>query len=150
MKRNVKAYLFNWFKKPKKNEDTAQRQPHVLDPWPDVRLCVELYYNNHSEMKQYRKTIKEPIELECTELFYRSLNKNCKTKNLKIKLIDALTKMVYRIPCGGLHDTPIKERADLWHFYVSDTWRVFYRKKNNQIVLEEFCSHKKLSYYRRH
>ncbi|MGB3340466.1 MAG: hypothetical protein WBB37_03180 [bacterium] len=150
MKRNVKAYLFKWFKKTvKDDEDTSQRLG-VLDPWPDIKLCVEVYYKNHPEMRQYHYKINQPIEFECTEGFSRSLSKNCKTKTLRIKLIDALTKVVYKIPSGGLHDTPIKERADLWHFYVSDAWRVFYRKKNNYMVLEEFCSHKKLLYYRRH
>lgn len=78
----------------------------------------------------------------------KSLNKYCATDTLKLKLIHALTKIVYKIPCGGLCDTAIKERTDLWHFYVTNSWRVFYRKKNNYILLEELCSHKKLSYYR--
>jgi len=142
--------LFKWFKKKVKYEKSIEQQPGILDLWPDIGKCVEIYFKNHSEMKQYPNTIKQPIEVECTESFLRSLDKNCKARDLRIKLIDAVSKLVYKIPCGGLHDTPIKERTDLWHFYVSDSWRVFYKKKNNYIVLEEFCSHKKLSYHRRH
>ena len=149
MKKNVKAYLFKWCKRTKKDEENYPEQIKVMDVWPDIRLCVECYYKNHPEMKHYHNTKKQPVKLEYTEGFLRSLHKNCKTKSLRIKLIDALAKLVYKIPCGGLHDTPIKERADLWHFYVSDAWRVFYRKKNDRILLEEFCSHKKLSYHRR-
>ena len=150
MKKNVKAYLFKWCKRVKSDEENYPDPVKIMDVWPDIRLCVDCYYKNHPEMKQYHDSIKEPLKLAYTEGFLRSLNKNCKTRDLRIKLIYALTLLVYKIPNRGLHDTPIKERSDLWHFYVSDSWRVFYRKKNNHILLEEFCSHKKLSYHRRH
>ena len=52
-------------------------------------------------MKQYHETIKKPIAIEYTEKFLRSVDKNCRTKSLRIKLIDALVKLVHKIPSGG-------------------------------------------------
>jgi len=147
MKKNVKVYLFQRFKNIALDE-TPYEQINVLDQWPNLKLCVEIYYKSHPEMKQYHQTTRQPIEYEYTEKFMKLLNKYCTTKTLKLKLIDTLTKIVYKIPCSGLCDTPIKERVDLWHFYVSSSWRVFYRKKNSYILLEKFCPHKKLPSYR--
>lgn len=150
MKKNVKAYLFKRFKKVIKDEDLPYDQPKMLDSWPDLRLCVELYYKTSPAMQQYHHTARQPIEFDYTEKFSKSLDKHCTTKILKLRLIDALTKIVYKIPSGGLRDAPIKERINLRHFYVSDSWRVFYRKNNNYILLVEFCPHKKLLYSRRY
>jgi len=91
-----------------------------------------------SEMKQYHTASIQPSKFEYTEGFVKSLNKYCTTSSLKLKLIDALTKMIYRIPSSGLRDAPIEEREGLWHFYVSDSLRVFYRKEDNYILLEGF------------
>ena len=100
-------------------------------------------------MKQYQHATEQPVKFEYTEGFVKSLNKHCTTNSLKLKVIDALTKMIYRIPCSGLRDAPIKERNGLWHFYISNSLRVFYRKGDNYMLLEEFCAHKKITHERR-
>jgi len=118
--------------------------------WPNLTLCVKIHYKSHPWMKKYLHTVRKPIELRYIEKFMKSLNKHCTTDNLKSKLITALTKIVYKKPCSDLCDTAIKERTHLWHFYVSNFWRVFYKKKDGYILLEEFCPHKKHLYARRY
>jgi hypothetical protein len=150
MKRNIKEYLFRLYKRAVWEDKEPPDQTNVLDHWPDLKLCVESHYKTHPGMKRYHRTARQPIEFKSTKKFMKSLNKHCTTDNLKSQFITALTKIVYKIPCGGLCDTAIKERTNLWHFYVSDSWRVFYRKKNNYILLEELSPHKKQLYSRRY
>ena len=148
MKKNVRTFLYNRHKNIMFDDGCPQEDCRTIDCWPDIKLCVETHYKNHPGIRRYHDTEQQPIEFQCSKKFMRSLNKYCTTDTLKLRLIHALTKIVYKIRCGGLCDTAIKERTDLWHFYVTNFWRVFYRKKNDYILLEELCSHKKLSYYR--
>ncbi len=142
--------MFKRHKKIARDEEDPYKQSNILHAWPNLISCVEMHYKIHPAMKRHHHTIREPIELRYTEKFMKSLKKHCTTDDLKSKFVAALTKIVYKIPCGGLCNTAIKERRDLWHFYVSNFWRVFYRKKNDYILLEEFCPHKKHLYARRY
>ena len=149
MKKSVRNYIYGRLKNIKWNEDNLEEQIDPLAHWPDIKQCVESYYNSHPEMKQYHTASIQPLNFEYTDGFMKSLNKYCTTSSLKLKLIDALTKMIYHIPCSGLRNAPIKERNDLWHYYVSDSWRVFYHKKDGYMSFEEICPHKNPSYSRR-
>jgi hypothetical protein len=146
MKSTVRIYLNQRHQKIVWDTNDPNRKADILEWWPDIKCCVELYYKNSPEMKQYQRTVGPAMMFKWTDRFAKSLSKFCVTKNMKLQLIDALTKKVYKVHCGGLRDVPIKERSDLRHFYVSNSWRVFYRKKSGYILLEEFCLHKKGSY----
>lgn len=150
MKKSVRIYILGRFKKIKWDEDNSDEPVEPLVYCPDLKLCVESYYNSHPGMKQHHRVAEQPVKFEYTEGFMKSLNKYCTISSLKLKVIDALTKMIYRIPISGLRDAPIKERDDLWHYYVSDSLRMFYRKGDNYMLLEELCSHKKITYHRQH
>ncbi len=149
MKKSVKAYLLTRFKNIKWDEYGPDVEADPLTHWPDIKACVESSYYRHPEIQQHCHTGRKPAKFECTERFLKSLERYCTTKSLRLRLIDALTKKIYGVACSGLRDAPIKERNDLWHFYVSASWRVFYRKSNDGLVFEEFCPHKKVPYYRR-
>ena len=149
MKKKLRDYLYNRWRQIVWEKESPPVLPNTLDCWPDLKLCVKLHYKTHPGMQRYHSTIKQPIKFKFTEKFMKSLNKYCTTNALRSQFIDSLTKVVYKIPCAGLYDKSIKERSNLWHFYVSLSWRVFYRKGKNHIVLEEFCPHKKLLYHRR-
>jgi hypothetical protein len=148
MKKNVKILLYQRNKKIRW-DDADEATVNVLGEWPDLKLCTELYYKTNPEMKQYQHTTREPARFGFSEGFMKSLNKYCTTKALKHKLIASMTKIIFRIPSSGLRDAPIKENPGLRHFYISASWRVFYSKKNDYILFEEFCPHKKAQYYRR-
>lgn len=150
MKKSVRDYIIQRYKTISFDEERPRQPNRMLDYWPDLKRCVEYYYEAYPEMHQYHGKAVKPIEFLYYGKFIKSLNKYCKTIALKTQFIDALTKIVYRIPSGGLCDKPIRERTDLWHFYVSNSWRVFYRKKKDLLILEEICPHKKLLYPRRY
>jgi len=147
MKKNVKAFLYERYKDVIIDDGCPIMECKALDCWPDIDLCVETHYNIYPGMKRYHGS-KSPIKFKCTNKFMKSLEKYCTDNSLRLKLIHTLSCIVYGIPCGGLCDTAIKERANLWHFYVTYSLRVFYRKRKDYIVLEELCPHKKQSYYR--
>lgn len=146
MKNNVRVYLNQRYRKIIWDADDPNREPDILKWWPDIRRCVESYYGTSLEMRQYQRTAGPAMAFIWTDRFAKSLSKFCTTPKIKLQLIDALTKKVYKVRSSGLRDVPIKERSDLWHFYVSNSWRVFYRKKSGYILLDEFCPHKKGSY----
>ncbi len=149
MKKSIKTYLSTRFKNIKLGEDDFEEQVDPLSFWPDLKLCVEAYYNSQPELKQHHCVARQRIEFKYTDKFLKSLDRYCTTSNLKLKLIDALTRKVYGIPSSGLRDSPIKERPGLWHFYISYSWRVFYRKEDDYFLFEELCPHRKIKYHRR-
>ena len=149
MKKNVEILFFRRHARIARDVDEPDVPTEALGYWPDLHRCVESHCQSHPEIMHYHRTRKQPIEFRYGEKFTRSLNAHCTTASLRMKLVDKLTRIVHRIPGSGLRATPIRERADLWHFYVSDSWRVFYRKKSGIMVLEEFSPHKKPSYFRR-
>jgi len=150
MKKSAKDYVYQRYKNTVFDEAIRPDLSNMLSGWPNLKRCVEFYFENNPEMKRYHGHEIEPLKFDYSGKFIKSLNKYCKTTILRTQFIDALTKIVYRIPAGGLCDTPIKERTGLWHFYVSNFWRVFYRKKTKCILLEEICPHQKLLYIRRY
>jgi len=152
VKKSVKIMLYARRKKIRWNDETDDEelnQRMVLAAWPDLDTCIELYYRLTPTMVQYRKKNEPPMNMDCTARFTRSTNKYCITDELKIQVIDALTKLVFRIPSSGLGDVQIKEKADLRHLRISYFWRVFYRKNENTIQLLELCPHKKPAYLKR-
>jgi hypothetical protein len=149
MKKNVRIFLYQRNKNILWKDDTEEGPINVLDKWPDLKLCIKLHYQTDSEMKQYHHIVREPAKFGFGEGFMKSVNRYCTTTSLKLKLIDSMTKIIYRIPSSGLRDASIKERPGLWHFYISASWRVFYRKSDDYMLFEEFCPHKKAHYYRR-
>lgn len=121
----------------------------VLDAWPDLKRCTALYYDLCPEMAQYQGK-KPPLEeLVCTTRFLKSLDRHCTTGSMRLRLIDALAKLLFRIPSTGLGDAPIKEKDDLRHLRISFLWRVFYQRDGDRIRLLEFCPHKNRTYSRR-
>lgn len=149
MKDKTRKYLHNRYRKISWDETPPEEPIDALHCWPDLRTCVGQHYKTlPGTGKKYAGTA-QPLTFECTDRFMKSLNKYCTSRKRKLQFIDALTKVVYRIPTTGLYDRAIKERADLRHFYVSRSWRVFYQKKENRIILENFGPHKKLAAYRK-
>lgn len=149
MKKKTRTYLYKRYKKIMWDDSPLDQQINVLAAWPDLKKCVEVYYKSHPGMSDENEDDQQPIIFKCTEKFMKSLNKYCVSRKRKLQFIDALAKIVYKIPSVGLYDKAIKERTNLWHFYVSRSWRVFYQKKEKFILLKDFGPHKKLAYYRK-
>ncbi|MEO0129612.1 MAG: hypothetical protein ABIL02_05180 [candidate division WOR-3 bacterium] len=147
MKESVKRYLYQ-----RKNQIKIEEEPEDIenpcDFWPDLKKCVEIYFKIFPAMQQYHSVLKDPIDFEYSERFLKEVVRYCTTNELKRRFIDALTKVVYKIPSAGLGDVKIKEMGDLYHFYVSFLFRVYYRKIGNKIILEKFICHKKKGYER--
>jgi hypothetical protein len=148
MKRSVRTYLRTRFKGLEWDRYGPDEAIDPLAGWPDLSACVASYMDLHPEMKQDGRTAGESAEFECSRRFLKSLDRYCTTRSLRLRLLDSLAKCAYRVPCRGLRERPIKERDGLWHFYISASWRVFYRKHGNRIVFEEFGPHKKVPYHR--
>lgn len=146
MKESVKKYLYHRHKQIKIEDEPEEENPCEL--WPDLKKCVELYYKISPSMQKYHKVLKNPLDFEYSENFLKEVVRYCTTNELKRRFIDALTKVVYKISGPGLGDVKIKEMDDLYHFYVSFSFRVYYRKKDNIIFLEKFLPHKKKGYER--
>ncbi len=147
MKDSVKKYLYNRLRQIK-IEDEPEPDIPPCEAWPDLKKCVELYFKISPAMQQYHNVLEKPLEFEYTEKFLKSVTKYCTTMPLKRQFIDALTKVVYKIPSSGLGDVQIKEMDDLYHFYVSFSFRAYYRKRDNKIILEKFIPHKKKGFER--
>ncbi len=149
MKKNIKIFMYNRLKKKKLISEPEAIELTIYDYWPNLEKCVVVYYKTHPGMKEHYQTKTRPIKFKYTEKFIKSLVESCKTDAMKLQFIDGLTKLVYKIPSPGLHDQPIKEKKDLRRFYVSYSWRVYYRRKKDYIVLEEFYPHNKPPYIKR-
>ena len=151
MKKNTKILLSMQRKKIRWNDETDDElnQRMVLDAWPDLSTCVNLYYRLYPALGQHCEKMDQQTDLECSRQFTKSLHRHCTSDTLKLQVIDALTKLVYSIPCVGLANAPIKERTGLYHIRVSYFWRLFYEKAGRAVVLLEFCPHKKQAHSRR-
>jgi hypothetical protein len=147
MKKNVKFLLYQR-KKKVRWDNTEEVRVDALDKWPDLRSCIDVHYRTSPDITQYHDNAAEPATFSLNDGFMRSVDRYCTTKTMKLKLIDSMTKIIYRIPCSGLRDAPIKESPGLRHFYLSVSWRVFYRRTGDHFEFEELCPHKKLQYYR--
>ncbi|MGB9721513.1 MAG: hypothetical protein ACPL28_08560 [bacterium] len=147
MKEGVKRYLHQR-RQQIKIDDEPEQEINPCDLWPDLRKCVEIYFKISPSMQQYHNVLKDPLDFEYSEGFLKEVVRYCTTNDLKRRFIDALTKVIYKIPGAGLGDVKIKEMGDLYHFYVSFSFRVYYRKKDNKIFLEKFIPHKKKGFER--
>lgn len=147
MKESVKKYLFKRQKRIKIEPD-IEEEIHPCDAWPDLKKCIEIYFKISPSMQQYHNILDKPMEFEYSDRFLKEVIDYCTTESLKRQFIDALTKVVYSIPGAGLGDVKIKEMHDLYHFYVSLSFRVYYRKKDDRIFLEKFLVHKKKGFER--
>lgn len=147
MKESVKKYLYQK-KRQIKIDVESEEIENPCEFWPDLKKCVEIYFKIFPSMQQYHNILKEPLDFEYSERFLKEVVRYCTTNELKRRFIDALTKVIYKIPGAGLGDVKIKEMDDLYHFYVSFLFRVYYRKKDDKIILEKFIPHKKKGFER--
>lgn len=147
MKDSVKKYLYHRQKQIKIDVESEEVE-NPCEYWPDLKKCVEIYFNISPSMQQYHNILKDPLDFEYSESFLKEVVRYCTSNDLKRQFIDALTKVIYKIPGAGLGDVKIKEMGDLYHFYVSFLFRVYYRKKDNKIFLEKFIPHKKKGFER--
>jgi len=147
MKESVKKYLYHR-QRQIKIEDEPEQIENPCELWPDLKKCVEIYFKISPSMQQYHNVLKKPLDFEYSENFLKAVERYCTTNELKRQFIDALTKVVYKIPSSGLQDVKIKEMGDLYHFYVSFSFRAYYRKKDDLIILEKFIPHKKKGFER--
>jgi hypothetical protein len=120
------------------NDDTWATHLATQDWWPDLHRCVELCFKTNPGMRDYPEARDDPIPFDWTQEFYRSLARFCVDRNLRRRLIEALTKRVYEILDASLGDEPL---GDMRRLRVTDFWRVHYYEEGDQLILEEFCRH---------
>jgi hypothetical protein len=120
------------------NDDSWATQLVTQDWWPDLQRCVELRFRTNLGMRDYPEARGKPISFECTDTFWKSVDRFCKDERLRRSLIAALTKRVYGILDAGLRDESFGE---IRRFRVTDFWRVHYREEGDYLVLEEFGQH---------
>lgn len=106
------------------------------DQWPDLQICVKLYYQSDSAMQRYGEA-REPIQFECTTGFLKSVENRCQPR-IRPLLVKAIAKKIYGIFDSGLRDEPFES---VRRFRVDNFWRVHYREHGDKIVLEEFGPH---------
>ena len=106
------------------------------DYWPDLEVCVELYFRSNAAMQGYAG-IKEPIRIRCSTEFMRSVESRCQRPTRSL-LVKAIAKKVYGIHDPGLHDERFKSVRRL---RVDRSWRVHYQKHGDELVLLEFGHH---------
>ncbi|MCX7995803.1 MAG: hypothetical protein N3A65_08575 [candidate division WOR-3 bacterium] len=147
MKDSVRKYLHQRHRQIK-IDDEPEKIENPCEFWPDLKKCVEIYFKIFPSMQQYHNVLQNPLDFEYSDKFLKEVVRYCTTNELKRRFIDALAKVVYKIPSAGLGDVKIKEMDDLYHFYVSFQFRVYYRKIDNKIILEKFISHKKKGFER--
>jgi len=120
------------------DDDSWAIQLVTLEWWPDLSRCVELHFRTNPGMRHYPVAREQPIPFECTDAFWKSVDRFCRDKQKRRSLIEALTKRVYGILDASLGDEPFGE---VRRFRVTDFWRVHYREEHDRLVLEEFGPH---------
>ena len=108
-----------------------------LDQWPDLHRCVELHFQTNAGMQDYPGVRNQPLQFECTDGFWKSVDELCNPQ-MRLGLIKAITKKVYGILDGSLHDEPL---GSIRRFRVTSFWRVHYRDLGDKVILEEFGEH---------
>lgn len=113
-----------------------------LDWWPDLPRAVYFCFMTNAGINRHRSARNEPLPFRVTDAFTRSLTAHCQERHLREALIEALTKKVYGVLDGGLHDELLRgRRSEIRRFRVTDFWRVHYRQNDGGIVLDEFGPH---------
>ena len=120
------------------DDDSWAMQLATQEWWPDLQICVEFHFRTHPAMRAYPGVREQPIPFECTYAFWKSVDRFCKDKHLRRRLIEALTKMVYGIYDAGLG---VEWLGEICRFRVTDYWRVHCREEDDWLVLEEFGPH---------
>lgn len=120
------------------DDDSWAVQLVTQEWWPDLQRCVALHYRTNPGMRDYPGARAQPRPFECTDAFWKSVNRYCKDEQLRRSLIAALTKRAYGILDASLGDESFR---DVRRFRVTDFWRVHYREEGDRLVLEEFGPH---------
>ena len=117
------------------DDESWQQALATQDAWPDLRLCAERHFLGNSGLRNHPSARREPFELEFTDTFWKSVERQ---PDMHGALIRSVAKLIYGIRDPGLGD-------ELWgnrrRFRVSDFWRVHYRQVGDRIILEEFGEH---------
>ena len=103
-----------------------------------MQRCIELHFRTNPGMRDYAEARERPMPFECTDAFWRSVERFCQGEQLRRSLITALTKRAYGILDVSLGDESLGEIRRL---RVTDFWRVHYREEGDRLVLEEFGPH---------
>lgn len=119
------------------DEDSWANRMVSEESWPDLRMCVEHYFQANSGMRNYPHLRLQPIEFEWTDAFWKSVEDFCQPRMRQL-LVKAIAKKVYGILDSKLHDEPL---GVFRRFRVTSFWRVHYREFGSRIILEEFGEH---------
>ena len=119
------------------DEDSWANRMVSEDSWPDLRICVERYFQANSGMKSYPDLRPNPIEFEWTDAFWKSVEDFCQPRMRQL-LVKAIAKKIYGILDSKLHDESL---GTFRRFRVTSFWRVHYREFGSRIILEEFGEH---------
>ena len=117
------------------DEESWQQAFATQDAWPDLRLCAERYFLGHSGLRNHPTVRQEPFELEYTDAFWKSVERQ---PDMHRALIRSVAKLIYGVRDPGLGDEQFGNRR---RCRVSDFWRVHYRQEGDKIFLEEFGEH---------
>ena len=120
------------------DDDSWAMQLVTQEWWPDLQRCVALHYRTNPGMRDFPGVRAQPRLFECTDAFWKSVNRYCKDGQLRRSLIAALTKKAYGILDASLGDEAFGEMR---RFRVTYFWRVHYREEGDRLVLEEFGPH---------
>ena len=119
------------------DDDSWARRMDSQDSWPDLQLCVELYFKANSGMQNYPQARELPAPFECTESFWKSVDDFCHP-GMRQLLVKAIAKRVYGILDSKLHDEPL---GNLRRLRVNYFWRVHYVESDGKIIFVEFGPH---------
>lgn len=108
-----------------------------IDAWPDLRICVERFFQSDIGLKNHPQARRNPIPFECTDNFWKSVETYCQV-NMRPVLIRAVTKKVYGIWDASLGDESV---GRIRRFRVTKFWRVHYRDEGDRIILDQFGEH---------
>ena len=119
------------------DENTWFSRMGSQEAWPDLQMCVEIYFRSNFGMQSHPQARQNPIPFEWTDSFWKSVDDLCQPPMRQL-LVKAIVKKVYGILDSKLHDERIR---NFRRFRVTDFWRVNYVERGGRIVLEEFGAH---------
>lgn len=119
------------------NEGTWAKQLASQNAWPDLQMCVELYFMSNPGMSNHPMARQHPTPFGYTEAFLKNVADTGQA-HLQQAVVKAITKLVYGILDSGLHDEPYD---DMRRIRVTDFWRVHYIEQGGSLRLEKFGRH---------
>jgi len=123
------------------NENNWYRYLAGLDWWPDLRICVRLFWKTELYYNVHQNVYDKPISFECSTRFLSRLEQLCTDNAIRERLIHQLTKLLYGIRDEGLGHEPIKGRTGHYRFRISGSMRVHYFKSRGCIILDNIGPH---------